>query len=194
MTENNDAMRVTTGRVRLSFPYLFHPRKPAEGQDGDPKYSVMLLIPKSDTKTVEAIRAAEALAIEAGKNTKFGGKTTGLAPSIIKDGDADGTAEDYPERAGHIYMTISAQEKFKPQVVDHNLNIITDESAVFSGVYARVSITAFPYKYGEVKKGVSFGLNNVQILGGNESLAGGRPASADFDVAEPITMEDADLL
>jgi hypothetical protein len=187
MSEQNQietALRVTTGKVRLSFPYLFNLRQPTPGSTGGPKYSVMLLIPKSDKKTMAALRAAEKAATEIGKNTKFGGKATGLAPSIIKDGDADGSAEDYPEREGHYYMTVNAYPDFKPEVVDRALQPILDQSEVYSGVYARVSVTAFAYKFEDMKKGVSFGLNNVQILGGGESLAGGKPASADFEAIE----------
>jgi hypothetical protein len=185
MAENTEnILRVVTGKVRLSFPYLFEPRQPGEGQDGDPKYSVMLLIPKTDTKTIKALRAAEAKATENGKNTKFGGKTTGLAPSIIKDADEDGSAEDYPEREGHLYMTVSANQKFKPGVVDRNVQPILDQSEVYSGVFAKVSVTAFPYKFGDMKKGVSFGLNNVQILGGGDSLAGGKRATDEFEAVE----------
>ena len=191
-----DDLRVVTGQVRLSFPYLFKPRQPAKGQDGDPKYSVMILIPKTDTATIEKIKAAEARALEIGKATKFGSnfKMSSLAPSIIKDADEDGTAEDYPERAGHLYMTVSAREQNKPEVVDRYVKEILDQSEVYSGVYAKVSIGAFAYVYGDMKKGVSFGLNNVQILGGGESLAGGKPASAEFDVVEIDESETADSL
>lgn len=186
-------LRITTGRVRLSFPYLFKPRQPGQGQDGNPKYSVMLLVPKTDTATISALRAAEAKAMEIGIAEKFGGKKSGIADSIIKDGDADGSAEDYPERAGHLYMTVNADERFKPQVVDHALQDITDQSEVYSGVYAKVSVTAYAYK-GDLKKGVTFGLNNVQILGGGESLAGGKPASADFEVEAPAEDNGQSLL
>jgi hypothetical protein len=197
MAENDttEARRVITGRVRLSFPYLFKPRPPMAGQEGEPKYSVMLLIPKSDTVTMEKLRKAEKLALEQGKAGTFGSnfKMSSLAPSIIKDADEDGTAEDYPEREGMYYMTVNAQEAFKPQVVDKNLNPIIDQSEVYSGVWARVSVSAFPYKYGDMKRGISFGLNNVQVLGYGESLRGGKSADQDFDAVE-IAEEDASLL
>lgn len=186
----SDVRRVVTGRVRLSFPYLFAPRPPMQGDTGDPKYSVMLLIPKTDEDTLVALRRAEKAATEQGKATVFGGKTTGLAPSIIKDGDEDGSAEDYPEREGMYYMTVNASQAFRPEVVDSQMNPIIDQSEVYSGVYARVSVTAFPYNR-DVKKGVSFGLNNVQILGGGENLRGGKKANQDFDVVE---SDDAEAL
>ena len=48
--------KLTTGKVRLSYANIWKPKAMAEGQEA--KYSVSLLIPKSDTKTVNAIKAA----------------------------------------------------------------------------------------------------------------------------------------
>jgi ssDNA-binding protein len=193
MKSTDDGRRVTTGVVRLNFPYLFKPRPPMPGQDGEPKYSVMLLIPKTDTKTLAALRAAEKVALEQGKAGMFGAnfKQSSLAPSILHDADADGSAEDYPEREGMYYMTVSALTK--PQIVDKNLQPVLEREAVYSGVYARVSVQAFPYKMEQMKKGVSFGLGNVQVLGYGESLVGGRNAEDDFDVYE-LDAESAALL
>lgn len=188
-SETSNVLRVVTGPVRLSFPYLFTPRPSPDGK-GDPKYSVMLLIPKTDKETIDALRAAEAEATRVGITTKFEGKKAGLSPSIIKDADEDGTAEDYPEREGHLYMTVNATEQFKPEVVDRGLNPVTSQSEVYSGVWARVSVSAFPYKR-DVKKGVSFGLNNVQVLGYGDSLAGGKRADQEF---EALSDEDEALL
>jgi hypothetical protein len=186
------ATRVVTGKVRLSFPHLFEPYN-ISGDEQEPKYSVMLLIPKSDSKTVKALRAAEREAAEAGKANKFSGKEVN-APSIIKDGDEDGSAEDYPERAGMYYMTVSSNRKYKPGVVDKDLNEVIDQSEVYSGVYGKVSVTAFPYLYGNNKRGVSFGLNNVQVVGGGESLGGGKRAVEEFEAVTEDEDAGADLL
>lgn len=185
MSENN-GVRVVTGKVRLSFPHLFEPH--AMSEDQEKKYSVMLLIPKTDKATVEKLRNAEKAAIEQGKAGVFKGKLPRDLALILKDGDEDGAAEDYPERAGHLYMTVSAKTQYRPGVVDRSLQPILDQSEVYSGVYARASVTAFPYTFGS-KKGISFGLNNVQILGGGESLAGGLRAEDEFD-----DLSDDDLL
>lgn len=45
---------VMTGTVRLSFLNVFKPRASVEGADA--KYSACILIPKTDTKTVQAIK------------------------------------------------------------------------------------------------------------------------------------------
>ena len=55
--------KVVTGKVRFSYCSIFEPREPQGG--GDPKYSVTLLIPKSDTATLNKIKQAIADAREA---------------------------------------------------------------------------------------------------------------------------------
>lgn len=52
----NDPMKVLTGEVRLSYCNLTTPR--AAKQGGEPKYSVTILIPKTDTATKADIDAA----------------------------------------------------------------------------------------------------------------------------------------
>ena len=178
--------KVVTGEVRLSFPALFEPTT-APGSD-TPKYSVMILVPKSDEKTVSALFAAEKAAAEAGKDSKFNGKVPKNLKSIIHDGDGENDegeliAEAYPERAGHYFMTVSANVQYKPQVVDRNLNAVIDPSQVYSGVYGRVSLNSFPYS-ASGNKGVSFGLNNVQITRDGEPLSGRSTAEDDFEALE----------
>ena len=179
--------RVVTGKVRLSFPHLFEPYAITDEQD--PRYSTMILLPKSDKTTYEALRKAEKEAAELGK-AKFGGRVPAKVASIIKDGDEDGTAEDYPERAGHYYMTVGANIDYQPEVVDRALNPIISRNEVYSGVYARVSLTAFAYNTAG-NKGVSFGLNNVQIIGGGDPLGNRKRAEDEFDA---LSDEDADLI
>jgi len=170
--------KVVTGPVRLSYVHVF---EPFAFQDEEPKYSVMLLVDKKDKATIDKLRAAEALAIEQGISTKFGGKKPAKLASIIKDADEDGTAEEYPERAGCLYMTVRTDRK--PGVVDADVNPILNQSEVYSGCYARVSVTAFPYKFGNTA-GVSFGLNNIQKVADGEPLGGIARAEDEFDAYE----------
>ena len=48
--------QITTGKVRFSYCNLFTPRAAQEG--AKEKYSVTLLIPKSDKATIQKIKAA----------------------------------------------------------------------------------------------------------------------------------------
>lgn len=176
--------RVTV-KGRLSFPELFEPKA---FENNAPKFSTMILIPKSDKATLQALKAAEKEAAEAGRHTKFGGTVPAKVKSIIHDGDEE--AEDYPERKGHWRLNVASNIKFRPQVVDKNLQPVIDQSEVYSGVYANVSLTAFAYNTNG-NKGVTFGLNNVQILGYGENLAGGVSAADEFEVVED---DDEDLV
>src|SRR3990167_2865693 len=167
------ATRVVTGKVRLSYAHLFEPY--TNDPEKEARYSVTILIPKKDKPTLNKIRTAEEAAKEDGKSSKFGGKIPNNLSSIIHDGDEEADLERNPEYAGHMYMAMSS--KSRPGVVDQDLNPILDSTAVYSGCYARVSINAFPYNTAG-KKGVSFGLNNVQFLEDGEPL-GGRTRAED---------------
>ena len=180
--------RKVIGPVRLNFPKLFTPAQ--INGEGDPKFSTMVLIDKDSTEIIKALRAAEKEATVNGKASKFGGKEP-THPTILKDADEDGSAEDYPETAGCLYMSISASADRRPGVIDKDKQAVLDQSEVYSGVYANISVTAYPYTYGAKKRGISFGLNNVQVLGYGDSLAGGLRAVDEFEVAE---VSDESLL
>lgn len=169
------ATKVVTGEVRLSYAHLLEPRSSFEGQD--PKYSAVILVPKTDTKTIEAIKAAQQEALENGKSSKFNGSIPKNWKNTLRDGDVDGDLDKNPEYAGNMFMNVSS--KTKPGIVDANLQPVMDAGEVYSGVYARVSINAFPFS-AQGNKGVSFGLNNVMVLGKGDPLAGGTRAEDDF--------------
>lgn len=133
------------------------------------KYSTTLLIPKSDTATLNKIKKAQQAALEKGKATKFGGSIPKLWKNTLRDGDEEMDLDKNPEYAGHMFMAVSNTQK--PGVVDQNLNPILDATELYSGAYARVQINAFPFS-NSGNKGVSFGLNNVQKLADGEPLGG----------------------
>lgn len=168
--------KVVTGKVRLSYVHVFEPYAQNEGDD--PKFSVMLLVPKSDKVTLDKLRAAEKVALENGRSSKFGGKIPPNPQSIIHDCDEEDDTEEYPEREGCYRLNVSA--KTKPGVVDQNVQPILDSTEIYSGCYARVSINAFPYNTSG-NKGVSFGLNHLQKMADGEPLGGRSRAEDDFD-------------
>lgn len=174
--------KVVTGKVRLSYVHVFEPF--SQDGDDDGKYSCVLLIPKSDKKTLKKINAAIEAASEAGKNSKFDGKIPNNLQTTLHDGDEEGDLERNPEYEGHMFMSVSS--KTKPGIVDADVNPILDSTEVYSGCYARVSINAFPYNY-KGKKGVSFGLNHIQKIADGDYLGGRSRAEDDF---EPIDVDD----
>lgn len=174
----NDPLKVLTGEVRLSYVNLVTPR--AAQQGGEAKYSVTLLIPKSDTATKANIDAAmEAAAKEATAKTWGGVRPPYLKP-VIHDGDGvrpSGVAFG-PECKGHWVLTAST--KMKPQVVGiDNINCELAPTDIYSGMYARVTIRFFGYS-NSGNKGVGCGLGNVMKTRDGEPLSGGASAASDF--------------
>lgn len=167
--------KVVTGKVRLSYAHLFEPF--SSNPDQEPKYSVMLLIPKSDKATMKKLWAAEEAAAEDGVDSRWKGRRPKNLGSIIHDGDEEADLELSPERAGHYYMTVSA--KTKPGIVDRDLNPILDSTEVYSGCYARVSINAFPYSV-QGNNGVSFAINHCMKWADGEMFGGRSSAEDDF--------------
>jgi hypothetical protein len=175
MSVKKSPTRIVTGKVRLSYVHLFEPF--TNDPDKEPRYSVTILIPKSDTATMTKVHAAIEAAKEDGRTKTFGGKLPGNLKSTLHDGDEEADLDRNPEYAGHFYMAMSSKQR--PGVVDVNLNAILDATQVYSGCYARVSINAFSYS-SNGNKGISFGLNNVQFLADGDPLGGHTRAEDDF--------------
>lgn len=183
--------KVVTGKVRFSFCHIFEPSEPQGG--GDPKYSVTLLIPKSDTATLSKIKQAMA---EARDNfCKRNGANALPAKPVHTLHDGDGQrvgGDDFgPECKGCYVITVSS--KAKPVIVDAFRNEVTDPAEVYSGCYGRASINFYGYSKNG-KKGISAGLLSVQKLHDGEPF--GTVGSADdFDDGYTDIAEDgADLL
>lgn len=176
-----NSTKVVTGKVRFSFVNVFEARAFGEGQT--PKYSVMLLIPKSDVGTVSRIKKAIDAAAQKGLSTKFGGKLPAVLKTTLKDADKDMDqdgeifADKWDYTAGHYIINVSTQ--VQPQIVDANLNPIINPTEFYSGCYGRASINFFAYN-NNGNKGISAGLNNLQKLEDGESLGSFTTAEQDF--------------
>lgn len=169
--------QITTGKVRFSYAYLFTPRA---SQDGGPaKYSVTLLIPKSDKATLAKIRAAMGAACN-NFTAKTGKKLPANLASTLHDGDATrDNGEDFgPECKGCYVMTVSSTNP--PVIVDANKTPITNPQELYSGCYGRAIINFYVYDY-MGKRGISAGLNGVMKLYDGEPLAGGVVTDSDWD-------------
>lgn len=174
----NDAQKVLTNEVRLSYCNLIQPRAPMNGQ-GEPKYSVTLLIPKKDYATKADIDAA----IEAAARESVGKIWGGVRPqfaSVVWDGD--GVRKNGmpfgPECKGHWVLTASTKQK--PQVVGaDNINVELAPQDIYSGMYARVTLRFYGFN-SNGNRGVGCGLGNVMKTRDGEALAGGASAASDF--------------
>ncbi len=174
----NDPMKVLTGECRLSYCNLTTPR--AAQQGGEPKYSVTLLIPKTDVATKADIDAA----IQAAANEALSKVWNGARPPQLRvpiydgDGVRPSGVPFGDECKGHWVMTAST--KNKPQVVGiDNINCELSPADIYSGMYARVTIRFFGYS-NSGNKGIGCGLGNVMKTRDGEALAGSASASVDF--------------
>lgn len=169
-----NSTKVVTGKVRFCYTNVFEPQAMNEGDT--PKYNICILIPKTDTVTIEKIKKAIEAAKELGK-AKLADKN-GRIPSNIKlplrDGD-DERADD-PAFEGHYF--INANSLRKPSIVDRALNPIMSKEEFYSGCYGRASINF--YAFNVQSKGIAAGLNNLQKLEDGEMLSGGSTAEEDF--------------
>lgn len=177
---------VVTGKVRLSYANIWEPRSI---QGSKPKYSVSLIIPKSDTKTINAIEKAIDAAIDEGL-AKFGGKKPNKAAlkTPLRDGDIE---RDDPAYADSWFLNANANETNPPQIVDANLNKIIDRAEVYSGCYGRVSLDFYAFNTNG-NRGIACGLGNIQKLADGEPLGGGTTAEQDFGSFDDL--DDDDLL
>lgn len=143
-------MKVITGpNTRWSYCNVWQP-KSING--GTPKYSVSLIIPKSDTVTINKIKAAIEAAYKEGEAKLKGNGRSVPALSVLKTPLRDGDADRQP---------------------------ILDTSEVYSGVYGRASINFYAFN-SNGNKGIACGLNNLQKIRDGEPLGGKSRPEDDF--------------
>ena len=182
----NNPMKVITGPdTRWSYANIWE-AKSING--GTPKFSVSLIIPKSDNKTVAKLKAAiEAAYIEGEAKLKGNGKSVPTFAAIktpLRDGDIE--RPDDPAYANAYF--INANATTAPGIVDVDRNPILSRSEVYSGVYGRASISFYAFN-SNGNKGIACGLNNLQKVRDGEPLGGKVSAESDF-----ATDDDEDFL
>ncbi len=146
---------------------------------GTPKFSLSLIIPKSDTATVEAIENATEAAYDIG-SAKLKGNSRSIPPlSAIKTPLRDGDIEKPDDEAYANSYFLNANSTTAPGIVDADRQPILDRSEVYSGCYGRASITFYAFN-SNGNKGIACGLNNLQKIRDGEPLDGHTRAEDDF--------------
>ncbi len=176
--------KVVFGPCRLSYTHVFTKYAP-DGDTDNGKYMTNVLIPKSEKQTIKALQQAIEAAKKAGIVSKWGGKEPKNLEMPLRDGDTDKDDEVYED-----CFFINAKSSTRPGICDKNKNPIVDEEEIYSGVYAYVSVSFYPYdKNGN--RGIACGLNNIMKFKDGERL-GGR-TSAETDFADIDAEDDEDL-
>lgn len=178
--------KIVIGPCRLGYTHVFSKFNP-DGDDRTAKYMTNVLIPMNEKETVEAVQKAIGLAKQKGIAAKWGGKVPKNLDLPLRDGD-----DKDPDKVGDTYQGmyyVNAKSSTRPGVVDRNGAAIMDEEEIYSGVWAIVSMTFYPYD-SNGKRGVACGLNNIMKFKDDEKL-GGR-CSAETDFAD-IDYNDDDL-
>ena len=177
MSNLNIPTKVITGpNTRWSYAHVWEPKAI---DDGKPKYSVSLIIPKSDKTTIDRIKAAIQAAYEEGESKLKGNSKFVPALEDIKTPLRDGDRERKGDEAYENSYFINANSDTAPGIVDASCQPILERSEVYSGVYGRASINFYAFN-SNGNKGIACGLNNLQKIRDGEPLGSRSRAEDDF--------------
>ena len=140
MTINNPNKVITGLDTHWSYANVGDP-KSING--GTPKYSVSLIITKSDTATVEKIKAAIQAAYDEGQSKPKGMSKSAPALKAIKVPLRDGDAERPDDPAYANAYFVNANSTNAPQAVDECLQLISEDEPLGSRASAESDFTSF---------------------------------------------------
>ncbi len=194
----NNPTKCRLGEVRLSYVHLTRPYK--RDELSKPKYSVTMLLPKSNVAAKQDIDAAIAAATELGVSNKWDGKRPARVPHPVWDGDgvrSDGEPFG-PECKGMWVITASTNAEDRdgnpltPPTVVHisNVHAKLAPEDIYSGMWGYCTVNFAPYSNAG-KKGVGCYLNNVCKTRDDEALGMGRSSAADefADLEQPGAVD-----
>lgn len=184
----NDPCKVLTDEVRLSYVHINEAYASPSTPGATPKFSVSLLIPKTNIALVEQIKAAIRAAAQTAASSQWGGfclPETALF-SILHDGDGvNQSGKPYGPEAKGCYV-LGASSAQQPQVIRWLFangtwsKVPAQPQEIYSGMYGQVTIRFFGTNKGGNK--MCCGLNNVLKTRDGEVLAGRASAEDDFEV------------
>lgn len=186
--------KIILKNVRCVYPELAAPKsfKMADGNETAAKYSIQLLIPKTDKAQIAALKdmikkSIDAAKISAGIKKQIVKTAFDLDPyndnSAIKDGDEKNKRRAEEEKDEYDYLkgmfVISAKRSPKigpPLVVGPDAKEIPQEKVageIIGGYYVNVEVS--DYVYTKPKAGFTFNLNAVQLVKKGERFGQANP-------------------
>jgi hypothetical protein len=190
--------KMNTPVFRVSYPSLFEPNE----YGGKKKYQVTCLFPKDfddeshpnprgdNAKKMKKLKAM----VESVGTTAFGEEWTKIKKKPYSYPIRDGSEKEGVDGYGPDveFICPKSTSKIPPAVVDKKRQPI-DESEMFGGCYAIASVTVYAYDY-DGKKGVTFGLGNVQKVADGDRFGGFSSPEDDFEVWDDDDDDDDDLI
>ena len=165
---------------RLSFPHLFEPRASLSG--GKASYQATLLLPPGTDITPVTAAMKNALIKKWGEDkakwpkSRWRGNNPGHV-DIIRPVEENEHFEAFHNK-GWRFVAFATYNN-PPAVVDHNLNKVLDKSEVYPGRWCFVGANAYWFDSGN-NKGLTLGLNAVQLHKHDEPLAGRKSVDSYF--------------
>lgn len=164
---------IVTPEAILCFPNLFEPT----GFEGSERktYNCVLVFPKGSDLTALKDLAKAAFA------EKFPSGTKGSARNPFREGN-----EKVDEWGEHFRDAtfIRVSSNVKPGVADRARRLLTDPDSVYAGQIVKAAVHAYGYDT-KGNKGVSFGLDAIQIVRDGDPLGGsGRSAINLFEALD----------
>jgi hypothetical protein len=182
------AVSINTPYAILSFPHVFEKKARAEG--GDPVYTASFIFSPAMQKT-PAYKAMQDAVIAAAKE-KFGNDVKlNTLVNPFKDAGEKEHLQGYV--AGDMY--INTWSNNKPGIVDTHRNEILLPEQVWAGQLVRANISPFAW-VNTGRKGVSFGLNHIQLIKSDGPRLDGRASATtvfDDGVVIPEDGNGSDL-
>ena len=178
---------ILTPPGRMLYPSLFTKVLPRGEKDEDKaKYQCTLLFPAG--ADLEALKSAVDECME--ENFSIAQRKGKIKTPFLLTADqqrlAD-MAEEYP-------VMIRCSSTYKPDVRGPSVDVISEEEApkeIYMGRWARITVRVYPWTHETGGRGVSLGLQNVQMLDHDDPIAGGQ-ISADHEF-EPVASGLEDL-
>lgn len=172
----------TPGRL-VRFSYLHVHEQRMNQQNGKLEYALTVLIPKSNTEDISAVKRA----VEALKKATWADKGKPVPPGFwnpLRDGDHDTKQSGEPlgaECKGHYVLNCKSDQP--PGVVGTTKDsqdkfVAVSKTGIKSGDWGRVSVNLYVYTKG--LSGVGVGLNNVQLVRQGDALGSRTAAEDDF--------------
>ncbi|MCK5132089.1 MAG: DUF2815 family protein [Candidatus Sabulitectum sp.] len=156
---------ITIEGVRISYPNLFQAKQ--VNNQGDPKFSAAFIIPNTNP----ALAQLKALAAELVAKAHPNGKPHNFKELPICAGEVyqNGKHANNPAYMGHhVLNTGKSAAQGQPYVLDQAMNKILDPAAIYPGMIVNVALSV--YTYSNISKGVTTGLEGVQIVRDGERL------------------------